>query len=507
MGIMLNEDCNHFIGTRKSIIDKVDENYLKSFIDQYADTCVTDFIMNTSATLSFVPSKTRQFAADKYLIKEDFGKEVDYTKTCLSSAYTLWYEKKLDMYKIWIDRCREVGINPWISFRMNDAEVSNMPNYALSDYYYEHCYDYARVRHRKPTSAVEMCRDYEIEDFRLHQLEHIEELVNRYDVYGVELDFQREIFCFAIGHEWDNIHIMLDFVSKVKDIVLKAGEKHGHSIKLSIRCHANPQDSLELGFDIAEMAKRGLVDIIIPSPNWLTADNAMPLKLWRQLVEPYGVKVVGCVEEHLNSNEDYYEVINREIEKYGLRKHSYETMCASAVSVLSQTSGDIYLFNFMDAPDCSGSRFQSRHYVPDEYRKIITTLGDIDKLINLPRRHVVTYNDTTLPWKRCNGILPVIFGDVTDCKYIKIETGIVPENAKCKLRLGIQNKNDIEVFLNSVPCRYIGTQECEDPVLTESPLYCFEVMQEALQNQTQVAEIISSKTVIDYADLCIENIL
>lgn len=46
MGIMLNEDCNHFICTRKNIIQSVDENYLNAFIDQYANTTVTDFIMN-----------------------------------------------------------------------------------------------------------------------------------------------------------------------------------------------------------------------------------------------------------------------------------------------------------------------------------------------------------------------------------------------------------------------------------------------------------------------------
>ncbi len=503
MGIMINEDCNHFLASRLNIIESVDEEYLKGFIDQYADTLVTDFIMNTSATLSFVPSKTRQFSGDKYLAKTEMGKAVDYTATWQRACYHLWYEKKLDMYQIWIDRCREKGINPWITFRMNDAELFNMPNLILSDYYYEHAFDYARVRHREPRDPVEMCRDYEIEDFRNYQLHHIEELVNRYDVYGVELDFQREIFCFAIGKEWDNSGLMLDFVSKVRQIVNKAGERYSHNIKLSIRCHANPEDSLELGFDIGEMAKRGLIDMIVPSPNWLTCDNSMPLKLWRQLVEPYGVKVVPCLERHLNSCKDYYEVINKEVNIKGLRKHSWETLCASAVNVLSQTDGDIYLFNHMDLPETMEARPGLPSYTYEEYQRVLNNLSSLEKLVNLPRRHIVTYNDTTLPWKNPNGILPVSFDSKSEIRYIKIDTGIIPYGAKCTLRLGINKDADLKVYVNSRECEYMGKCECEEPILTESVLYVYEIPFEAMQKQTQVAEIIASDMVIDYADICV----
>ena len=92
MGIMLNEDCNHFICTRKNIIQSVDENYLNAFIDQYANTTVTDFIMNISATLSFVPSKVLQFAADKYLIKTEMGKIAN----ILTTAKFYWIYSNTD---------------------------------------------------------------------------------------------------------------------------------------------------------------------------------------------------------------------------------------------------------------------------------------------------------------------------------------------------------------------------------------------------------------------------
>ena len=206
MGIMLNEDCNHFICTRKNMIQSVDEKYLQNFIDQYKDTLVTDFVMNISATISFVPSKVIQFAGDKYLVKEELGRAVDYSKTELSAVYHLWYEKKLDMYRIWIDRCRHNGINPWISIRMNDAELVDIPNHLLSEYYYEHITDYAVVRHREPKSALEYCRDYRIEEYRNQHLAYMEEMLDRYDVYGLELDFQRELYCLQMGKQRSEEH-------------------------------------------------------------------------------------------------------------------------------------------------------------------------------------------------------------------------------------------------------------------------------------------------------------
>ena len=286
MGLFINEDCNHFIISRKDIIKEIDESYLNSFIDQYANTMVTDFVMNISATLSFIPSKVLQFIADKYNVKTECGQPVDYTTGVISLFYHMWYEKGIDMYKIWIDRCKYNGINSWLSFRMNDAEFMGVPNTYASEYFCDHFLDQARVRHRTPLNPREFCRDYENDDFRNQMLNYIDETLGNYDVYGIELDFQREICCLQIGREWDQSSIMTDFMAKVKSSVRKHEEKYGHKIKISVRSCANPQDFMEFGFDVVEWAKQGLIDMVIPSPNWFTTDNDMPLKLWKYLMEP-----------------------------------------------------------------------------------------------------------------------------------------------------------------------------------------------------------------------------
>lgn len=505
MGIMLNEDCCHFLDSRSNIIEEVGVDYLNAFIDQYADTNVTDFLMNISSTLSYVPSKTFEFAGDKYLVREEWGKSVDYTKdTVIMSAYNIWCEKKLDMYQIWIDRCKYNGINPWLSFRMNNAEFlyNEEPHAHLSNYYYEHYEDQARVQHRKGMSSLDLCRDYGNKDFRAYMLAYIDEMVNKYDVYGIELDFLREHSCFKFGEEWEGRKILTSFMQKIKEIVSTAGDKYGHKIKVLVRCPIEPRIALEWGYDIVEWAKKGLVDVIVPSPNWITTDNDAPLILWKSILEPFGVEVVGCIERNINCNPDYFStIVNRE-NGFFLQPNSLETFCGSAAAMLSQIPDKIYLFNYMDDPDTSLTP-KAITRPKEEYQTIINCGGDFEKIMRMPRKHIVSYNDTPLPWMNCNTVFPIKFTEGKSFRCIKINTGYIPEDMHCVLRLGMSAEKTDEIYLNSNKVSYTSKQACDNPVLTDNELYCFEIPHSILKEQYQIVEIVAENLIVDYADIIV----
>lgn len=503
MGIMLNEDCNHFLFSRANIIENVDVNYLNSFIDQYANTCVSDFIMNISATLSFVPSKTVEFAGDKFFIKEELGTPVDYTEDPLIKAiHCIWHEKKLDMYKIWIDRCKHNNINPWISFRMNNAEApyKNEPHAHLSNYYYRHYDSQARVNHRERISAYDLCRNYEIEEFRQYMLSYIDEMLNRYDVFGIELDFMREYICFKLGHEWDGKECLTSFMQEVKKIVTAAENKYNHKIKILVRCPNEPRLALDWGFDIVTWGQQNLIDIVVPSPNWITTDNDAPLILWDTILKSYNVKVVGCVERNINSNPEYFNTIVKREYGFFLQPNSIESFCGSAISTLSQIPDNIYLFNYMDSPE-SDPLPKEICRSKEEYFTILNCGADIEKLLNMPRKHIVSYNDTPLPWMKSNSVFPMIFGQEKQPKCIKINTGPIPENATCLLRLGMSSAREVDVFVNSVKVEYKSKQMCDNPVLTDNYLYCYDIPCNITKNQYQIVEIFASETTVDYADI------
>lgn len=113
--LFYNEDWIHFVWTRYEAGIEVTEKTLKDYVYSLKDTQITDFAMNINGTVSTADSKIFETFADKYLATEENGIPVNYKNTFAREVYKIIHEKKLDMYQVWIDALKEVGINPWIS--------------------------------------------------------------------------------------------------------------------------------------------------------------------------------------------------------------------------------------------------------------------------------------------------------------------------------------------------------------------------------------------------------
>ena len=74
--------------------------------------------------MSTSPSKILETWIDKYNAKEENGIPVDYKATRAARVYDLYVRQGLDMYAIWSETCKEIGINPWLSIRMNDVHFN-----------------------------------------------------------------------------------------------------------------------------------------------------------------------------------------------------------------------------------------------------------------------------------------------------------------------------------------------------------------------------------------------
>ena len=119
--LFYNEDWIHFVWVRYSAGIDVTEAELRKYIYSLKDTQVTDFVMNLNGTISMSDSNVLETFADKFLATEENGMPVDYKNTYAAEAYKIIHERKLDMYRVWIDALNEIGINSWLSFRMNDC--------------------------------------------------------------------------------------------------------------------------------------------------------------------------------------------------------------------------------------------------------------------------------------------------------------------------------------------------------------------------------------------------
>jgi hypothetical protein len=126
--------------------------------------------------MSVFPSKVKGFYGDNDPKMEKLGKPDEEGRYFTKGVDIIWRKKGLDQFKIWIDRCYEDNINPWISFRINDAHSTyDDDNFLLNEDFVKHNCDHARIRHRAQFQYYDRCRDYELEPVRKEMLDYIEE--------------------------------------------------------------------------------------------------------------------------------------------------------------------------------------------------------------------------------------------------------------------------------------------------------------------------------------------
>ena len=193
--LFYNEDWVHFITTRHYGGVPASVEALKEYIYSFKGTQITDFAMNVNGTVSTAESNVFETYADRYLLTEEHDDKVDYSDTFAKYAYEL-REKGIDMYQVWISALNEIGINPWLSIRMNDCHGSQSAHDVRKSRDVETLADMHLAHYRERECYFDKCLDYSRNEVRERMLSYIEEMLSRYDVYGLELDLMRNMHYF-----------------------------------------------------------------------------------------------------------------------------------------------------------------------------------------------------------------------------------------------------------------------------------------------------------------------
>ncbi len=288
--VMVNRDPNwmHVLSgeSREACIRGITE-YFSLF-----EGSVTDVLLGMFEQTAAVPSKAVMWRGDKFLQKIENGREVSYPN--LEPLYKAFAEYKVDAVQIFIEQMKRLGIRPWLTFRMNDGHFfDSETSFLHSDMFYEEkaAGHNVGVRYLGNQNLF----NFRYERYKTALLGYIKELLDRYDVFGIELDFMRNIVCFDYIENPDGIQeIMLDYIRAVKACTAEAEKRLGHDVKISIRICRDPDDAYDFGFDIKAMVDEGLVDVVVPTP-FTTSDSGLPIRAWRRLLGDK-VAIMGGIE-------------------------------------------------------------------------------------------------------------------------------------------------------------------------------------------------------------------
>ncbi|GIS61470.1 MAG: hypothetical protein CM1200mP2_36950 [Planctomycetaceae bacterium] len=199
--LVINEDNSHFFSSRKP-----EDMTLKGL--QRGSTSMPDrrhppVPVQTAMRASF-RSKSRDAIWDPVNGKEPQDRWPQNAKRL--------HEAGLDPYKIWIARCRDRKISPWLSMRMNDVHnTEDRDNFQHSTFWRTHIKFWREPNHEHGSGL-----NYAYPEVRGYQMAFVRELLERYDPDGLELDWMRFPNHLTPGKEREERQILTRFVRDVR---------------------------------------------------------------------------------------------------------------------------------------------------------------------------------------------------------------------------------------------------------------------------------------------------
>jgi hypothetical protein len=469
--LCLNEDSNHFFATRSQ--RRVTEKDLTDWVDQYAGTQVRELILNVNAMRTAFASKVwtpfwkdydPNGPDDQPLFASAAPAERAFARKWVHTAWQM-QQDGLDHFRTWIRRARQRGLSPWLSIRMNDLHnVDDEKHYLHSDFWRRNP-QLRRIPYRG--EQRDKALDFGREEVREYTFRLVEEVAQRYDFDGLELDWMRHGFHFAPGREAEGREHLNAFMLRVRKLL-------GRKRKIGVRVPPHPETALRMGMDAVTWARSGNVDMVVPTNFWRTVDTGMPLRLWRQLL-PSGCLLGGGLELGLNP---YPGSVMHAGRPFGY--NNLQTVRGVAAAFLEQGVDRVYLFNYMD----------SQTAIEDlkEYPVLLREVGRLDTLEGKPRRHVVTYTDTWAPGEPQRALLPATLA-AGNWRAFRLATGRVARGLRPLVRLGIDRvPEDWIVRVNNSDTEALGPQEPE-PTWPRATVYGYQAKSEAMRDGDTVIEV------------------
>ena len=265
-------------------------------------------------------------------------------------------ERGDDPARVLVESCHRRHMTFLASFRLNDTHGIH-----------PHEGQYGSFRRDHPEWCMGKSMDYAVPQVRQHILSVVQELVDRYDIDGIDFDFMRHPHYFRDGEVESNTPVMTDFIREVRAIMDKAGERRQRGMLFNVRVPMTIDACQKIGLDVRTWVKQGLVDMVCPAGfywmPWLDMIRALPD--WSELTEG-----TDCA---------LYPTLGPFVSGYGVPYINSASQRGAAYSYYSHGADGIALYN----------TWLSDHK-PNPYADYISAIDDMSRLSVLaakPRRY------------------------------------------------------------------------------------------------------------------------
>jgi hypothetical protein len=203
--------------------------WLKASVDETAGIGIQAHFLQPGT--GWIPNwKSKIYPAEEHFryYKEKFGIEP------LANSRGQYLLEGGDLIKVFIDRCREKDLAPFVSLRLNDGHGLEVAGKG-TDWALETC---SRFYIEHPEYRIgpdsnnwgQRVLNWAIPEVRRHKFGFIKEICENYDIDGFDLDFMRYPSFFRLK-ETSSIQrrtIMTDFIRKVREILDQSAKPEQH---------------------------------------------------------------------------------------------------------------------------------------------------------------------------------------------------------------------------------------------------------------------------------------
>ena len=172
-----------------------------------------------------------------------------------------------DRMQIVLDQCHRRGIKCIANLRMNDR-------HRVTAYVKELYRQHPEWRLESPTGAFldrKGALDFKYTGVRDHLLAFTAELLERYDVDGLELDYMRMCHMFEPTEARQHGHLLTEMMRSVKAQLSAAARRRSRdNLHLGVRVPSTLEECDALGYEVKAWIHEGLIDYVTPTDFWST---------------------------------------------------------------------------------------------------------------------------------------------------------------------------------------------------------------------------------------------
>ena len=277
-------------------------------------------------------------------------------------------EKEIDAYRMAIDCIRKTSTRVFLSVRMNDAHYTdnaaiNSP-FATGD---DGC---------RTLDGEGVYLDFSQEAVRTRYYAYIEELLERYDIDGIEMDWLRYPTVLPTALRADT-SILSRYMKRVRSLLDRCPKK----VTLAVRLLPTVEENLACGFDAAAWIAEGSVDMLTLENFYIPTNFELPFAAWKARIA------------EKNTAQNPYTLFGGSDWAVSCTAHYNVAMTAALVRGFADTcrragADGVYLFNFFEENDTSSYEFLSDEKGARLENCFLSRLYAAKEPEALPRRYV-----------------------------------------------------------------------------------------------------------------------